>query len=111
MLVGWKRIYTLDLSDIITIVGDNTGHFLVLIAFYPGNLLVGTLLRCLLIVYCCMPVVCSLLVCLYYRFMACLSTFGNPDSIFWILHVRDRNRGLYDISVTVRIAHSTSITC
>ena len=116
MLVGWKRIYTLDLSDIITIVGDNTGHFLVLIAFYPGNLLVGTLLvRCLFIVCLlfarCLLVFCSLLVRLYYRFIACLSTFGNPDSFFGILHVRDRNRGLYHISVTVRIAHSTSITC
>ena len=65
-----KETYTLDLSDIITFVGDNTGHFLVLIAFYPGNLLVGTLLvRCLFIV--CLLFTRYLLVFI----VACLSLF------------------------------------
>ena len=109
------------LRDIITFVGDNTGHFLVLIAFYPGNLLVGALLvRCLFIVYLlfvrCLFVVCSLsLRCLFVSITGSLLATAHlatlTPSLGACTYVRDRNRGLYHISVTVRIAHSTSITC
>ena len=104
----------MDLSGIITVVRDNTGHFLVLIAFYPGNLLVGTL-ACPLPVHCLFVAYLLFVGCLFVSITGSLLATAHlatlTPSLGACTYVRDRNRGLYDISVTVRIAHSTSITC